>query len=420
LSNSATITIQIIPLFVVIHIDPTQSNSSSEDGSILHPFNSWQDVTFEEGKTYLQKAGTSTVIPNLSIQASNVAFGKYDLGEDPEIIFTTADYAIRIFNLQNIRFEDLRFEAPNAVSCIYVLGNESDNIDIKSCSFTNAKQGVRSDGGSITISYSDFNVQGIGVISYAQTSRLYYNLFDSNTQGIVFGLTNSTNYLYNNMFYGNSIGVQLDSASLVSYNNVFYQLNPGDIAIAADVLPENSNHNLYYPDNSGFITISGVPMGNLKQYQSQFRLESNSLNNDPLLVDPPGGDYSVHEESPVIDAGKNLGILVDFGGNTVPNGGSTDIGLYEREITMPDPRIVMYPNPTTGIVNILMLNGDFAGGTLYIYSLTGMVLKTITIPEGNQHTLDIRNIGVTLDKGSYMLKIVRIGGTPFNQKLIIL
>ncbi len=420
LSSSAQVTVQIIPLFVVIHIDPSLANSSLEDGSILHPFNSWTDVTFEEGKTYLQKAGTREVLSNLSLNSGNLTIGAYGTGDNPQIAFTTSDYGIRIFNLQNIRFEKINFQAPRAVSCIYMLGSESNNIDISGCTFTNSKQGVRSDGGSVSISYSEFEVEGSGVISYAASSRLYYNLFRNSAQGVVFKVTSTTNYLYNNMFYGNGTGVQMDSAGLMSFNNVFYQVNPGDIAIEADVLPENSNHNLYYPDQSGFITISGVPILNLKQYQSQFWLEGNSLNIDPQLINPDGGDFSVQPESPVIDAGRNLGILVDFAGNTVPNGGSTDIGLYEREITMPDPRIVMYPNPTSGIVNILMLNGQFEGGVLTIYSLSGMVVKTITIPEGNAHTLDIRNIGTTLDKGSYLLRIDREGATPFNQKLIIL
>ena len=41
-----------------VHVDPTNSGDSAEDGSIVHPYDSWSDVNFEAGNIYLQKRGT--------------------------------------------------------------------------------------------------------------------------------------------------------------------------------------------------------------------------------------------------------------------------------------------------------------------------------------------------------------------------
>lgn len=44
-----------------------------------------------------------------------------------------------------------------------------------------------------------------------------------------------------------------------------------------------------------------------------------------------GSDYSVDSDSPLIDKGVGVGLTEDFGGNNVPSGDSTDIGLYEYQ-----------------------------------------------------------------------------------------
>jgi hypothetical protein len=100
-------TILITSNLETYHIDPAHANDIIEDGSMAHPFNSWLDVPWKEGKTYLQKSGTTAYLTNLNIETSNVTLGKYGDGTSPKIVFSTDDYGLRIYNLQNIRIENL-------------------------------------------------------------------------------------------------------------------------------------------------------------------------------------------------------------------------------------------------------------------------------------------------------------------------
>jgi parallel beta-helix repeat protein len=421
LSNQAAITIVIIPDLDIIYIDPTQSNNSIEDGSILHPYNSWLDISFKEGSTYLQKAGTTQNLSNFDITANSVILGRYGEGLNPNLIFSTTDFGIRIFNNKNIEIKGVNFEAPNAVTCIYILGAESSNIEVTDCGFKNALSGIRADGDSISISYSDFSVKNTAIISYASSTRLFYNLFKDNLIGVEYMKTESTNDLFNNVFYGNATSVFSKSNNFILYNNIFYLYKQGDQAINAQLLPESSGNNLFYPDYIGFIMVSGVAITDLNQYKKLYHLESNSLSKDPLFKDPENNDFSVQEESPAIDAGKSVGLAYDYDGNSVPSGNSPDIGLHEIAKPLPDlPQFELYPNPSKGIVNILINNGEFNGGTLSLMSIDGVLINKFILPAGNQHTIDVRkSTGQQLASGTYMFIIETIGLKPFSQKIII-
>lgn len=77
--------------------------------------------------------------------------------------------------------------------------------------------------------------------------------------------------------------------------------------------------------------IYWTPGGQLKVY---FPMSSSSRKVDPSWVAPGSGDFHLQSSSPAIDAGGNaalqLGYDVDFGGMSVPQGGSVDIGAFER------------------------------------------------------------------------------------------
>jgi parallel beta-helix repeat protein len=419
LMASATIGINIVPESDITYIDPANSNDPLADGSVLHPFDTWNDVSWKEGQTYLQKAGTTSEQVSLSVNASSVILGRYGDGTNPELVFTTDNYGIRIFNLQNIRFESLNIQSANAICCLYMLGTDVNNVDITGCEFKSAFNGIRTDGDNITISYSNFTVGGSSIISYANTTKIYYNLFKENAFSIDYKSNSAKNYLYNNLFYGNKTSISLDMAYMVSFNNLFYLLSQDDKAIKSEIVPENSNHNLYFPDLPGFITIAGEAMNSLQQYSMLYKVELNSLNSNPLLVDPANNDFSVQESSPVIDAGKDIGILNDYAGNAVPLGGTTDIGLYEKKSEIQDLRVALFPNPASGIINLTFFNGTFEGGSLTVMSLTGTILKNILLPKGVNHVVDLNAGGKKLDSGTYLLSIKSIEAKPFNQKLVI-
>lgn len=50
------------------------------------------------------------------------------------------------------------------------------------------------------------------------------------------------------------------------------------------------------------------------------------------FVDRPAGDFNLAEDSPCLDVGENLGILVDRNGETRPSGTGFDLGCYERQV----------------------------------------------------------------------------------------
>jgi len=78
--------------------------------------------------------------------ALNVRIGAYgEKGEIPKIVSYagTGQHALKIFNKNNFLIEEIEIVAPEAISCIYVVGNDLDNIEIKACKFSSSEFGIR-------------------------------------------------------------------------------------------------------------------------------------------------------------------------------------------------------------------------------------------------------------------------------------
>ena len=56
---------------------------------------------------------------------------------------------------------------------------------------------------------------------------------------------------------------------------------------------------------------------------------------DPRLVEPGEGDYSLADDSPAIDAGRDMGVTTDFADRPRPDGDAPDIGAHERVRLLP-------------------------------------------------------------------------------------
>jgi hypothetical protein len=60
------------------------------------------------------------------------------------------------------------------------------------------------------------------------------------------------------------------------------------------------------------------------------KVGSHSITSNPLFVNAAAGDFHLQAGSPCINVGANLGLTTDKDGNAVPQGGTPDIGAYEK------------------------------------------------------------------------------------------
>lgn len=94
-------------------------------------------------------------------------------------------------------------------------------------------------------------------------------------------------------------------------NNIFYIPNCLHVSNHTGFIHEN---NLFYLGGNINIGITPGP---------------GDKTGDPLFVDINKNDFHLTGKSPAIDSGKNLGYTIDFDGNPIPIGSSSDIGPYE-------------------------------------------------------------------------------------------
>jgi len=129
-----------------IYIDPTNT-SSNQNGTISNPYNSWNQVTFTNGNTYLQKRGTTfnTTGGITLTNKSNITLGAYGTGTKPQIISSSASARIvRLTSSSNCIIRDL--EITSSVGTIGPLaigidGSSANNL-VDSCWLHNCEYGI--------------------------------------------------------------------------------------------------------------------------------------------------------------------------------------------------------------------------------------------------------------------------------------
>jgi len=390
-----------------VYIDPGNTNDNLEDGSSEHPFNSWSDVSWEEGYQYLQKRGTTSDETKISIYAGNVTLGAYGEGDKPVIQSNSEESAVKFFNKTGISIQYLHIIAEKAISCIYIYGEESDRNLVENCTLEGAENGIRAiDGKSVTICYNTITNCTDAIYSYAEDNSIYYNVFKFNIQAINITSLLSGSKIYNNVFYENGTGVSNSYSDLTLHNNIFYLASAGDIAINQKMDELLSNNNIFYPEREGFIAIGDYSYSSLAEFQENKGLDMNSFCHDPLFVDVYNDNFDLEYNSPAIDAGTMVGLEFDFLGNHVPLGGAPDIGIIEKSVngttanqySLSDNKenvFSVFPNPTSGRVNVLCKEVSGQPGDLYIKDITG---KTVYMGKFYSHgnntyqTIDISDL----------------------------
>jgi len=117
------------------------------------------------------------------------------------------------------------------------------------------------------------------------------------------------------------------------YNNII--VNPGEryMEIHGDGAFEDwsnfhSDYNLYYPATNFTTNFS---------FAQSIDRDNHSILADPLFVDPGNGNFHLWSDSPAINAGVDVGLTQDFGGNPIPQGPAPDIGVYECVLDPDNP-----------------------------------------------------------------------------------
>ncbi|MBN1183330.1 MAG: cadherin domain-containing protein, partial [Bacteroidales bacterium] len=184
-SRSAKISFIFIGNPTKVHIDPNNLNDKLEDGSIQHPFDSWKDVHWEKGSSYLQKSGTIANEDKILIGADDVTLGSYSEGDLPIITSNTNTYLISGFEKKGINIRNLNIQAPNAVSSIYFLGSNSDSIIVEHCQLNANVNAIKvANGNALVVRYNSISSHGEGVYSSATDNQVYYNIFKNCQEAI--------------------------------------------------------------------------------------------------------------------------------------------------------------------------------------------------------------------------------------------
>jgi hypothetical protein len=424
-SRSANINI-VFKKTLTIYIDPENQNDILEDGSPEHPYNSWQDIVWENGYSYLQKRGTISNESKISIYADNVTLGSYGDGEKPVIQSSAEESAIKAFEKSNITIKDVHIIAEKAISCIYISGTTSKNVIVENCALEAAENGVRViDGMSITLRYNTISNCLYAVYSYAESNKIYYNVFKNNLNAINITSSLSSSEIYNNVFYENSTGVANSYSDLKLYNNIFYLVTAGDVAINQKMDSLLSDNNIFFPEQDGFIDIANNSFSTLADYQGKKGLDLNSFSIDPQFVDVYNNNFTLNNSSPAINTGIIVGLVKDFLGNLVPFGGAPDIGIIEKSASdisnQPSENAVknkmsVFPNPSNGIFSISLKNVNKKAVNISVMDISGK-----TLIEKQYHSQD-SNFVQTLDisafpKGVYLI-LLKAANTIYSQCIL--
>jgi hypothetical protein len=171
-------------------IDPENANDPLEDGTIIHPFDSWEDVNFASNSTYLQKRGTTCYTDQYFFNTfrSNILIGAYGAGERPIILSSSSNGSRGILEFAysyNITIENLHISGTpyqvgvsQPAACVMFSNTNTHNIIIRNCELEHAGWGIRAfNGDNILIAGCEVhNIEDDGMyIQDCTNSEISYN-----------------------------------------------------------------------------------------------------------------------------------------------------------------------------------------------------------------------------------------------------
>jgi hypothetical protein len=232
-----------------------------------------------------------------------------------------------------------------------IQGNHIHDMTNIKCSGSPGGAGLGDDAGTNN-TYDSNVVNNIG--DYPTKCDYVHAIYVDDTGDIV-----TNNIAYNNV--GNGLYTNHSTGSVLFANNLSYANKEYGVGINGSASGNIVENNILIGNGiAGIKTWSGtsntqILNNDLYSNPTNFILngsaiQSNNLTSDPKLVNyqPDGsGDYHLTATSPVIDAGiANGAPVVDYDGNSRPQGNGFDIGAYEYIVLTNTPTPTFTPTPS--------------------------------------------------------------------------
>ncbi len=348
--------------------------------------------------------------------------GNYNVSSNP-----ATDHARNGLVSNNICYKNVSLYATSAG--IYVDGGRSTLVE-KNISYENGtgiEIGCEENGTTDSITVKN------NLIYNNQVTGLYVGGYTTLTTGQVLNSILRNNTLFANNSLNDGTGeLAISKASNCKFeNNIFYTNNQNVLMSVNNISPQTNNtlnYNCWFTSladsNNIIVNWKTLTYTSFSAYRAGTAQESNSLYNNPMLVNPalPIPDLHLLFNSPSINKGNPAALIsngeTDYGGNMRIIGGIIDIGAYEfnsalgiNNIASDKKPLVVYPNPSDGLYTVKVLNNEIV--SIEIYNYYGA--KIISYNKDNFNSLiNIQNQAI----GTYFYKIVLINGEVNSGKLV--
>lgn len=127
------------------YIDPSVTHGSYANGSLKHPYSTWDAVPKRSNMHYRVKRGTKlALLESISFSGvQNIHIDAYGKGEAPRIEAIGIRHTIDLYNCKEVSINNLTIKGNEGViSALRIKGNSS-NIQLNNCSIQNTLWGIR-------------------------------------------------------------------------------------------------------------------------------------------------------------------------------------------------------------------------------------------------------------------------------------
>lgn len=223
------------------YVDPTAA--SGGDGSLAHPFNSWSQVKFQPGNTYLQKAGTVSAsgiyVGTSGTATAHIVIGAYGTGAAPTVLGS-----VNLDGASWVSVSGLTIRGSSGAGV--VIQNGAHNDAIQNNTVQNSQMGIWIGGGA-------------GGDTVVQNNKVLFSSSDGIAlDGVSNAAGHETQILNNLVEYSGSHGIEVEANHVIVSGNT--------VAANGLLTPGSSGIHVYATSTNGlgsYNTISdNVAVGN--------------------------------------------------------------------------------------------------------------------------------------------------------------